>query len=428
MYDASKRLFERAQQLIPGGVNSPVRACRSVGTTPLFISRADGCRLFDADGNSFIDYVGSWGPMILGHRHPAVIEALARVLEQGTSYGAPTALEVELAQMVADAVPSVDMVRMVNSGTEATMSAIRLARGATGRELIVKFDGCYHGHVDSLLVSAGSGVATLAIAGSPGVPQSFVDHTLSIPFNSLSSIEQVMAEKGDRIAAIIVEPVAGNMGLVPPMDGFLEALRTLCDRHGSLLIFDEVMTGFRVAYGGAQTLYGIAPDLSCFGKIIGGGLPVGAYGGRRDLMDQMAPQGPIYQAGTLSGNPLAMAAGIATLKEIAKPGFYEALEQTSQKLLDGLQAAAQKAGIAVWADRVGSMLGLFFTQGPVRSFDDAKRSDLKRYAAYYQQMLARSIYLAPSQFEAFFVSAAHDDETVELTLQAAEAVFASLAS
>jgi glutamate-1-semialdehyde 2,1-aminomutase len=426
MYDVSKHLFERAQQLIPGGVNSPVRACRAVGTHPLFISRAEGCRLFDVDGNGFIDYVGSWGPMILGHCHPAVVEALQHALSKGTSFGAPTALEVELAQMIVDAVPSVEKVRMVNSGTEATMSAIRLARGATGRELIIKFDGCYHGHADSLLVSAGSGVATLAIAGSPGVPQAFVDHTISVPYNNLAILDQVMAVKGSRVAALIVEPVAGNMGLVPPVRGYLQGLRDLCDRHGSVLIFDEVMTGFRVAYGGAQTLYGIAPDLTCFGKIIGGGLPVGAYGGRGDLMDQIAPQGPIYQAGTLSGNPLAMAAGIATLKELSKPGFYQSLEDTCQKFLYGLEQMASKAGVSITVDRVGSMLGLFFTAGPVRNFEDAKRSDLKRFTTYYQQMLARGIYLAPSQFEAFFVSAAHDASAIEKTLQAAEEVFGFL--
>jgi glutamate-1-semialdehyde 2,1-aminomutase len=365
--------------------------------------------------------------MILGHRHPAVIEALARALAQGTSFGAPTRLEVELAQLVVDAVPSVEMIRMVNSGTEATMSAIRLARGATGRDIIVKFDGCYHGHADSLLVGAGSGVATLAIAGSPGVPQAFVDHTLSLPFNDSATLEQVMAEKGDRIAAVIVEPVAGNMGLIPPRPGFLLKVRNLCDRYGSVLIFDEVMTGFRVAYGGAQALYSIRPDVTCFGKIIGGGLPVGAYGGRRDLMAQVAPQGPIYQAGTLSGNPLAMAAGIATLKEIAKPGFYDALAQSSRQLIDGLGKAAQKAGISISTSAVGSMLGLFFTEGPVHNFADAKKSDLKRFSAYYRQMLAKGIYLAPSQFEAFFVSAAHDADAIECTLQAAEDVFGQLA-
>ncbi|RJQ70713.1 MAG: glutamate-1-semialdehyde-2,1-aminomutase [Desulfobacteraceae bacterium] len=426
MHAKSKALFQRAQQLIPGGVNSPVRACRSVGTDPLFISHAQGCRLYDADGHALIDYVGSWGPMILGHRHPAVVEALARALDQGTSFGAPTALEVELAQMVVDAVPSVEMIRMVNSGTEATMSAIRLARAVTGRDMIVKFDGCYHGHADSLLVAAGSGVATLAIPGSPGVPQSLVNHTLSIPFNDAAAVEQAMAVHGDHIAALIVEPVAGNMGLVPPRQGFLHLLRRLCDRYGSLLIFDEVMTGFRVAYGGAQALYGIWPDLSCFGKIIGGGLPVGAYGGRRELMEQVAPRGPVYQAGTLSGNPLAMAAGIATLKELAKPGVYESLAQSSQVLISGLDKAAQKAGIIVSTAQVGSMLGLFFTEGPVHSFADAKRSDLKRFSTYYQKMIDSGIYLAPSQFEAIFVSAAHDAHAIAATVAAAESVFALL--
>ncbi len=419
-------LFKRAQELIPGGVNSPVRACHAVGTSPLFIRRADGCRIFDADGNAFIDYVGSWGPMILGHRHPVVIQALTNVLAQGTSYGAPTELEVELAQMVTAAVPAVEMVRMVNSGTEATMSAIRLARGFTGRDKIIKFDGCYHGHADSLLVSAGSGVATLAIAGSPGVPQAFIDHTLSIPYNDGDTFAQVMAAQGDSIAAVIVEPVAGNMGLVAPVAGFLQALRDECDRHGSLLIFDEVMTGFRVAYGGAQTLYGIDPDLTCFGKIIGGGLPVGAYGGRRDIMARIAPQGPVYQAGTLSGNPLAMAAGIATLKELSDPQFYVRLEKASAKLLDGLCRAAEKAGVPVSADRVGSMLGLFFSEGSVRNYSEAKKADLNQFALYYRKMLDEGIYLAPSQFEAFFVSGAHDDKAIDETLQAAARVFSSL--
>lgn len=426
MYETSKDLFARAQQVIPGGVNSPVRACRSVGADPLFITRADGCRIYDADGNGFIDYVGSWGPMILGHRHPAVLDAIARVLAHGTSYGAPTALEIQLAQMVVDAVPSVEMVRMVNSGTEAAMSAIRLARAATGRDLIIKFDGCYHGHADSLLVAAGSGVATLAIPGSPGVPKSVVEHTLSTPYNDSVALEKIMDAHGDRIAALIVEPVAGNMGLVPPEAGFLQRLRRSCDKHGSLLIFDEVMTGFRVAYGGAQALYGIRPDLSCFGKIIGGGLPVGAYGGRRDLMAQIAPQGPVYQAGTLSGNPLAMAAGIATLEELSKPGFYEALSEKSRKLIGGLEEAAQQAGLPVSTAQVGSMLGLFFNDGPVRNFESAKRSDLDRFSAYYREMMASGIYLAPSQFEALFVSAAHDSEAIESTLAAARKVFAAL--
>ncbi len=424
--DQSKQLMGRAQALIPGGVNSPVRACRSVGADPHFIQSAQGCRLTDADGNHFIDYVGSWGPMILGHRHPAVVQALTDALAEGTSFGAPTEMEIELARLVVEAVPSVEMVRMVNSGTEATMSAIRLARGATGRDLVVKFDGCYHGHADALLVDAGSGVATLAIAGSSGVPQAFIEKTLSMPFNDIAALETMMQAKGDQIAAVIVEPIAGNMGLVPPAEGFLQRLRQLCDHHGCLLIFDEVMTGFRVAYGGAQQLYGVVPDLTCFGKIIGGGLPVGAYGGRRDLMSQVAPSGPVYQAGTLSGNPLAMAAGIATLKQIGKPGFYEQLDGMSQRLSDGLAAAAAQSNIAVTATRVGSMLGLFFTEGPVRNYVDAKRSDLDRFAAYYQGMLRRGIYLAPSQFEASFVSAAHDQAAVDETIAAAEEVFATL--
>jgi glutamate-1-semialdehyde 2,1-aminomutase len=428
MYAASKSLFDRARKLIPGGVNSPVRACLSVGADPLFIERADGCRIYDADGNAYIDYVGSWGPMILGHRHPAVIEALARTLELGTSYGAPTALEVELAELVVDAVASVDMVRMVNSGTEAAMSAIRLARGVTGRDLIVKFDGCYHGHADGLLVAAGSGVATLAIPGSPGVPRDIAGHTLSVPYNDGETLEQVMSAHGEHVAAIIVEPVAGNMGLVPPKPGFLDLMRSLCDRHGSLLIFDEVMTGFRVAYGGAQALYGIRPDLSCFGKVIGGGLPVGAYGGRRDLMERVAPQGPVYQAGTLSGNPLAMAAGIATLKEISRPGFYESLERSSGNLIGGLEQAARKAGVAVATARVGSMLGMFFNQGPVENFTDAKKSDLNLFSAFFRYMRAEGIYLAPSQFEAFFMSSAHDAEAVQATVAAAKRVFTRLSS
>lgn len=424
--DKSEILFEQALKLIPGGVNSPVRACRAVGTEPRFIDHAQGCYLYDADGNAFIDYIGSWGPMILGHRHPSIIQALEKAIGSGTSFGAPTQLEIELAQLVVDAVPSVEMVRMVNSGTEATMSAIRLARGATGRDTIIKFDGCYHGHADTLLVDAGSGVATLSIAGSPGVPQSCIEHTLSLPYNDVAAVEKIMSDKGDQIAAIIVEPVAGNMGLVKPANGFLETLRRLCDQCGSILIFDEVMTGFRVAYGGAQALFGIMPDLSCFGKIIGGGLPVGAYGGRADLMSQVAPQGPVYQAGTLSGNPLAMAAGIASLTEIGRPGFYEALDAMSGKLLDGLMAEAENAGIEVTADRVGSMLGLYFAPGPISNFKDAKKSDLNRYTKFYNGMLAQGIYLAPSQFEAAFVSAAHNDAAIDATVEAAKLVFASL--
>ena len=424
-HDRSAALFERAVQLIPGGVNSPVRACRAVGVEPLFIQRAEGSRLFDADGNGYIDYVGSWGPMILGHRHPAVIRALEEVLDQGTSYGAPTELEIQLADMVVAAVPSVEIIRMVNSGTESTMSAIRLARGVTGRDKIIKFDGCYHGHVDALLVEAGSGVATLGIPGSPGIPKSFIEHTLSLPYNDAEAFDRVMHTQGDRVACVIIEPVAGNMGLVRPLPDFLTTLRELTRKHGALLIFDEVMTGFRVAYGGAQELFNIEPDLSCFGKIIGGGLPVGAYGGRRDIMMQIAPQGSIYQAGTLSGNPLAMAAGIATLKALQQEGFYQALEVKSERLLLGLAKAAQSAAIPVHCDRVGSMLGMFFTSEAVRNFADAKRSDLALFAAYYKAMRESGIYLAPSQFEVLFISSAHSEADIDETIAAAQSALRS---
>lgn len=426
--DMSKKLYRKAVQSIPGGVNSPVRACRSVGIDPTFIERAEGCWIVDADGNRYLDYVGSWGPMILGHRHPAVIEAVSAALEKGTSFGAPTDLEITLAEMVIDAVPSIDVIRMVNSGTEATMSAIRLARGFTGRDTIIKFDGCYHGHADTLLVAAGSGVATLNIPGSPGVPEAFVKHTLSLPYNDIECVKRVMAEKGDSIACIILEPVAGNMGLVPPVSGFLETLRELTEKHGALLIFDEVMTGFRVAYGGAQAHYGITPDLTTLAKVIGGGLPVGAYGGRRDIMERIAPQGDVYQAGTLSGNPLAMAAGIATLKELNQPGFYDRLDAQSEMLIGGLKARAAEAGIPVAVDRVGSMMGMFFTDQKVRNFDDAKTSDLDRFTCYYQGMLDRGVYLAPSQFEAFFMSAAHGEDDIKRTIEAAGEVFAGLAA
>ncbi len=418
----SNKLFNMAINVIPGGVNSPVRACKSVGAEPVFIDHAEGCMIYDADGNGFIDYIGSWGPMILGHRHPAVIKAIASVLNRGTSFGAPTDLEIVLAEMVIDAVSSVDMVRMVNSGTEATMSAIRLARGVTGRDAIIKFDGCYHGHADTLLVEAGSGVATLGIPGSPGVPESFVAHTLSLPYNDIESVKKVMDEQGDKIACIIVEPIAGNMGLVRPVDGFLETLREVTEKSGSLLIFDEVMTGFRVAYGGAQSLYGILPDITCLGKIIGGGLPVGAYGGKREIMEHIAPHGPVYQAGTLSGNPVAMAAGIATLMQLKKPGFYENLDKKADLLATGLEKAAEKAGVNARVDRAGSMLGLFFTDRDVKNFEDAKTSDLDMFAAYYKGMLEKGIYLAPSQFEALFVSAAHEVEHIDKTIEAAEEV------
>ena len=422
----SHKLFDRALYIIPGGVNSPVRACKNVGKEPIFIKYAQGCMIFDEDGNGFIDYIGSWGPMILGHRHPAVNEAVSSVLKRGTSFGAPTDLEIKLAEMVIDAVPSVEMVRMVNSGTEATMSAIRLARGFTGRDTIIKFDGCYHGHADSLLVEAGSGVATLSIPGSPGVPKSFVSHTLSLPYNDIESVTKVMEEQGEKIACIIVEPVAGNMGLVAPVDGFLETLRQLTEKKGSILIFDEVMTGFRVAHGGAQSLYGISPDVTCLGKIMGGGLPVGAYGGRREIMEHIAPQGPVYQAGTLSGNPLAMAAGIATLTQLKEPGFYDNLDEKAGRLAAGLEKAGKKAGINVMVDRVGSMLGLFFTDRSVMNFDDAKTSDLEMFSAYYNGMLQKGIYLAPSQFEVLFVSAAHDIEHIDATIKAAEEVMDGL--
>ena len=424
--EKSRILYDRALNVIPGGVNSPVRACKAVGTTPIFIDRAEGCMIFDADGNGFIDYIGSWGPFILGHRHPAVIEAIQSVLDKGTSFGAPTDLEIQLAEMLIDAVPSVEMVRMVNSGTEATMSAIRLARGFTGRDTIVKFDGCYHGHADTLLVEAGSGVATLSIPGSPGVPKSFVAHTLSLPYNDIERVSKIMKTQGEKIACIIVEPVAGNMGLVTPANGFLQGLRALADKYGCLLIFDEVMTGFRVAYGGAQAVYGISPDLTCLGKIIGGGLPVGAYGGRRDIMEQIAPQGPIYQAGTLSGNPLAMAAGIATLMQLKIPGFYESLDEKVERLSAGLKSASEKAGIHVQLNRAGSMLGLFFTGTDVVNFEDAKASDLNMFSAYYKGMLQEGIYLAPSQFEALFVSAAHDQEHIDKTIRAAGRVMKGL--
>jgi glutamate-1-semialdehyde 2,1-aminomutase len=426
IYHNSHELFQKAVKLIPGGVNSPVRACKSVGTIPAFIHHADGCMIVDMDGNAYIDYVGSWGPMILGHRHPAVLEAIRRVLERGTSFGAPTDLEIELAQLVVDAVPSIEMIRMVNSGTEATMSAIRLARGVTGRDLIIKFDGCYHGHADALLVSAGSGVATLAIAGSPGVPDAVVSQTLSLVYNDSNGFVRIMDKLGKKVAAVIVEPVAGNMGMVPPVPGFLETLRSETTQSGSLLIFDEVMTGFRVAHGGAQALYNISPDLTTLGKIIGGGLPVGAYGGKRDIMAQIAPQGPVYQAGTLSGNPLAMAAGIATLEQIRQPGFYEALDAGSEMLIDGLDAAIQHTGVKARAGRVGSMAGLFFTDQPVHNFDDAKTADLALFSAFYRGMLEQGIYLAPSQFEALFISAAHGKTHIAETIRAAEAVFKGL--
>jgi glutamate-1-semialdehyde 2,1-aminomutase len=419
----SHRMYEKALKLIPGGVNSPVRACKAVGMEPVFIDHARGCRIFDVDGNSFIDYVGSWGPMILGHGNPLVLEAVRRAMEKGTSFGAPTELEIELAELILDAVDSMEMVRMVNSGTEAVMSAIRLARGFTGRDGVVKFDGCYHGHADSLLVEAGSGIATLGIPGSPGVPRDFVRHTPSLPYNDESAFENFMMENGKNIACVIVEPVAGNMGLVKPVEGFLETLRTVTRKTGTLLILDEVMTGFRVAYGGAQSLYGITPDITCLAKVIGGGMPVGAYGGRRDIMGHVAPQGPVYQAGTLSGNPLAMAAGIATLKQLKQPGFYDNLEATAARLANGLKTIAARSPLPVSMDRVGSMLGLFFTAEPVTDFKKAKTSDLNLFARFYHGMLDQGVYLAPSQFETVFVSSAHGIKDIDDTLGAVTKVF-----
>ena len=421
-------LFSDAKKVIPGGVNSPVRSFSGVGGTPVFIDHASGAYIYDSSGSRYIDYVGSWGPMILGHANPDVIAAVKQAAEKGLSFGAPTEIETLMAQRVCELMPSIEMVRMVSSGTEATMSAIRLARGVTGRDLIIKFDGCYHGHADALLVSAGSGVATLAIAGSPGVPDSVASQTLSLVYNDSDGFVGIMDRMGEKVAAVIVEPVAGNMGMVPPVPGFLETLRSETTRHGSLLIFDEVMTGFRVAHGGAQALYNISPDLTTLGKIIGGGLPVGAYGGKRDIMAQIAPQGPVYQAGTLSGNPLAMAAGIATLEQIKQPGFYEALDAASELLIDGLQAAIRYTGIRARAGRVGSMAGLFFTDIIVRNFDDAKTSDLALFSAFYRGMLEQGIYLAPSQFEALFISAAHGETHIAETVRAAEAVFKELAT
>ena len=416
----SHELFERAQKSIPGGVNSPVRAFRSVGGSPLFIERGDGSHIYDSDGKEYIDYVGSWGPLLLGHRHPSIIKALGEVLEIGTSFGAPTEREIELAELIREAMPSMEMVRLVNSGTEATMSALRLARGFTGRDLTVKFEGCYHGHVDSLLVKAGSGVATLGIADTAGVPASFANTTIALPYNSPAAVEEAFKARGDEIAAVIVEPVAGNMGCIPPAPGFLERLREQTAAHGALLIFDEVMTGFRVAYGGAQARYNIQPDLTTIGKIIGGGLPVGAYGGRRDIMSKIAPLGPVYQAGTLSGNPLAVSAGLAVLRHLkANPDIYDQLEQRAAQL-----TARPPAGTIV--NRVGSMFTFFFTEEPVTDFDSASRSDTGRFARFHQAMLDQGIYLAPSQFEAGFVSAAHSESDISRTVEAAQRAAASL--
>jgi glutamate-1-semialdehyde 2,1-aminomutase len=421
----SVHLFARALELMPGGVNSPVRAFRGVGGTPRFIRSASGATMTDADGRSYIDYVGSWGPMILGHADPEVISALAEALSRGTSYGAPHQLEVEIAEEIVDAVPSIEMVRMVNSGTEATMSAIRLARGVTGREKLVKFDGCYHGHSDSLLVKAGSGVATLGLPDSPGVPASLAQSTITLPFNDCEALERVFAKHRD-IAAIIIEPIVGNMGCILPKDGYLQTVRELTLSSGALLIFDEVMTGFRVARGGAQELYGVMPDITTLGKIIGGGLPVGAYGGSRELMRHIAPAGPIYQAGTLSGNPLAMTAGLVTLRRLRDASIYENLERASSRLVNGLSQGAAAAGIQTVTNRAGSMWTTFFTGDPVTDWVTADRCDRRLYGEFFHAMLDEGIYLPPSQFEAAFVSAAHTDEIIDRTIEAARKAFNSL--
>jgi glutamate-1-semialdehyde 2,1-aminomutase len=417
-FEKSIQAFAEAREYIPGGVNSPVRAFRSVGLNPVYMDRGNGSKVYDIDGNEYIDYVMSWGPLMLGHAHPEVIDAIQRMAAKGTSFGAPTELETLMAQKVCEIVPSIEVVRMVNSGTEATMSALRLARGFTGRNKIVKFEGSYHGHADALLIKAGSGVATLGLPDSPGVPEGVAANTITVPYNDLESIEIAFQKFGEEIAAVIVEPIAGNMGVVPPLPGFLEHLRNLTKNYGALLIFDEVMTGFRVNYHCAQGLYGIAPDLTCLGKVIGGGLPVGAYGGRRDIMEQVAPAGPVYQAGTLSGNPLAMVAGYTTLKLLGEPGIYDELERKGIRLERGFLDNAKTAGIPMTINRVGSMVCPFFTGKTVTNYDIARTSDLKRFAAYFRNMLKEGISLAPSQFEGMFLATAHSDEDIEKTIEA----------
>ena len=426
--DRSHALFTRASELLPGGVNSPVRAFKSVGGEPFFAQRAEGPYLHDVDGNRYIDYVGSWGPMIAGHAHPKVLAVVERTMRDGLSFGVPNALEVTMAEAITSIVPSCEMVRMVNSGTEATLSAIRVARGATGRNRIVKFEGCYHGHGDSFLVKAGSGALTLGLPNSPGVPSALADLTLTIPYNDFDAATELFEKAGSDIAGLIIEPIVGNANCILPRDGYLQHLRDLCTKHGALLIFDEVMTGFRVALGGAQQRYGITPDLSTFGKIIGGGMPVGAYGGRRDLMSQVAPAGPIYQAGTLSGNPVAMAAGLATLELIREPGFHDALERSTHALCDGLESAARDAGVTFHTVRAPGMFGLYFREGPIETFEDAKGSDSARFNRFFHAMLERGVYLAPSAFEAGFVSSAPGEAEIAATVEAARAAFAEVAT
>jgi glutamate-1-semialdehyde 2,1-aminomutase len=418
-------LYERALAAIPGGVNSPVRAFKGVGGTPIFVGHAQGPYFWSAEGRRYIDYVGSWGPMVLGHAHPEVLKAVHEAVDRGLSYGAPTAIETVMAEKIRELMPAIELVRMVSSGTEATMSAIRLARGFTGRDAIVKFEGCYHGHSDALLVKAGSGALTLGVPSSPGVPASLAQHTLTLPFNDAVAVRELFAHRGAEIACIIVEPVAGNMNCVPPVPGFLETLREVCDANGTVLIFDEVMTGFRVALGGAQALYGVTPDLTTLGKVIGGGMPVGAFGGRRDIMEQLAPLGPVYQAGTLSGNPVAMAAGLKTLELISAPGFFEILTERTRAFVEGMRGVAQAAGLPLTVNAVGGMFGLFFTDRPVvSSFADVMACDAERFRRFFHAMLDEGVYLAPSAFEAGFVSAAHDAGIIDDSLAAAKRAFA----
>lgn len=423
----SETLFEQAQKYIPGGVNSPVRAFKGVGGTPIFFKHAEGAYLYDEDDRRYIDFIGSWGPMILGHSNQRIKDALHAQVDLGIGYGAPTAIETEMAKKVCELIPSIDMVRMVNSGTEATMSAVRLARGYTGRDKIVKFEGCYHGHVDSLLVKAGSGALTLGIPNSPGIPASLAEHTLTLNFNDIEGVRETFARMGDEIAAIIVEPVAGNMNCIPPAPGFLESLREVCDEHGTVLIFDEVMTGFRVSLGGAQGHYGVTPDLTALGKVLGGGLPVGAFGGKREIMEYISPLGPVYQAGTLSGNPLAMCAGLTTLNAISEPGFHDRLIEKTNAVRDGFKQAADEAGIPLTVQSAGAMFGFFFTDAEsVTRFDQVMACDAERFKAFFQGMLKEGVYLAPSAFEASFTTAALSDEDIEFTINAAKKVMATL--
>ena len=422
----SEQLFKRASQSIAGGVNSPVRAFRAVGGTPVFFSRAEGPYLYDADGKQYIDYIGSWGPMIAGHANPRVLQAVRDAIENGLSFGAPTAIETEMAELVKSFFPSMERLRFCSSGTEATMSAIRLARGFTGRDTIVKFEGCYHGHSDSLLVKAGSGALTFGVPSSPGVPADLAKHTVNLPFNDLTAATKFFEKQGDSIACVIIEPITGNMNMILPQPGYLEGLRALCDQYGVVLIFDEVMTGFRVAMGGAQALTGIRPDLTSLGKIIGGGMPVGAFGGRQDIMDMLAPLGPIYQAGTLSGNPVAMAAGIATLSELSQPGFYDALNAATERFVSGMVSAASDAGVSIQGVSRGGMFGLFFADQPVNSFAEVTVCDEKVFKRFFHLMLDRGIYLAPSMYEAGFVSSKHSESVISCTLTAAKEAFGAL--